>query len=442
MPADENEAPERGSTAAEQKAFTAEKNTSLVRLAVIVFGVIVYWSAYYPKGVPWLAAVVSVVALGYALYDVLAEPYRRFPILVTSLWTAITDGVLITVWLHATGDVESPFYLLWFLSLVAVTFRYDWRATAAAACLYVVAYTGLVAATGGLPSHAFDMAVRNGYLLLLGALGSLLARESTRVFEERFHLGEQVRRAQALQDESDLSRLREMDRFKGEFINAPAHELNTPLTPLKLQLRVLKQRMGAAPEADRAMIEVLERNLNRLAELVEEMLDVARLQSGRLRMNLVPCDMDRLVRDTVDTFQEMAKQRGIRMAVASEGAITTIADGNRVTQVLVNLVSNALKFTPKGGSIDVELRSEPGAVAVHVRDSGVGLSPEQIDGLFQPFVQLHRDQVTATGTGLGLYISRGIAQRHGGTLICTSEGVGRGAVFTMRLPVGGVQGAE
>lgn len=552
-----------GHSAAEAKAYAAEENTALLRLVVILFGVGAYWGAYYPlglPGIPWLAATISIVALLYALFDVIAKPYARWPIMVTSLWTAVTDGILITLWLHATGDVASPFFPLWYVSIVAVAFRYNWRATIFAGLLYVASYTVLVAATGGLAAHWLDVTLRNGYLLLLAVLAAVLARTTTQVFEERYQLGQQVkegsrfralaeatpepvvvardgiilevnrafcdltRRARAdligqsavefvdptslpivqrrlvqptdepadvwmrdlgqgrrllrmqsreldwegaparvvsMRDitqerqseqarqhardvEMEVARLREMDHFKGEFINAAAHELNTPLTPLKLELHVLRQRMANAPAADQHSLALLDRNLSRLSALVQDMLDVARLQSGRLRLDPKPCDVAKVAIETAETFAYMAQERKVELQCQVEGDLQALADAKRITQVLDNLVSNALKFTPTGGHVRVVARHEEGAgaaaggmVRIDVTDDGVGLSPEQARALFHPFVQVHRDQVVAPGTGLGLYISRGIAERHGGTLECTSPGPGRGATFTLRLPATG-----
>lgn len=539
-----------GHSAAEAKAYTAEKNTALLRLAVIVFGVLVYYLWFRGQGIPWLAATVSVVAMVYALVDVLGQPYKRFPILLTSAWTAVTDGALIMLWLHATGDIDSPFFPLWYLSIVAVSFRYDWRATLAAGFVYVASYVGLLAATGALPERWPEVVVRNGYLLLLAFLAAVLARETTRTFEERFHLGQQVleasrfraladatpegilvtrggvileanravselvgrsrdelvghqglefvddasrpavlerlshpsdepldvwltrpggarrvmriqgrdmawegqparvvsvrdvtveraaeeARQRALQVDMEVARLREMDHFKGEFINAAAHELNTPLTPIKLELHVLKASMAGAPESQRRSIELVDRNINRLGTLVDDMLDVARLQSGRLRMEPRPCDLSRLVRETCETFAQMAAARQVALSCDADGPLAAMADEKRITQVLYNLLSNALKFTAPGGSVKVVARRDGGVASIEVQDSGVGLSPEQAARLFHPFVQLHREQVMAPGTGLGLYISRGIAERHGGTLACTSPGPGRGATFTLGVP--------
>jgi signal transduction histidine kinase len=432
--------PAPAATAAELKAFSAEENTAWVRFAVIVFNIMVYWLLLYPRqpGSPPLAAFVSVVAMAYTIFLVTTRPYRHFPVLATSLWTAVTDAALILLWLHATGDYASPFHLLWFLSLFAVTFRYDWRATLAASILYGASYVLLLQATGTLAGHATEVLVRVAYVLLVGVLGSLLARESLRVFEERYRLGQTVQEAQrrekAIQAEMEVRRLREMDRFKSDFINAAAHELNTPLTPLKLQLHILKKKLPHDSGIERRTVDLLDRNLERLVWLVDEMLDVARLHSGRLRLKPAAADLARLAREAVETFQETAAQRGITLRLEQPDALPGTFDPQRVTQVLYNLVSNALKFTPTGGEVEVRARRDGAWLEASVADTGAGLTAEQAGQLFQPFTRLHRDQLDAPGTGLGLYISQGIAQRHGGTLAVRSAGPGRGATFTLRLP--------
>src|SRR5581483_5060883 len=127
---------------AERKAFSAEVGVAWVRFAVIAFNVPVYWLFLAPQGVPWLAVVISVVAGLYAVVIVTLRPYRRFPAMTTAAWTATTDASLIVLWIQATGGFASPYYLLWYLSLFAVTFRYDARATWWISVLYAVLYAG------------------------------------------------------------------------------------------------------------------------------------------------------------------------------------------------------------------------------------------------------------------------------------------------------------
>ncbi|HUR62563.1 MAG TPA: PAS domain-containing sensor histidine kinase [Candidatus Thermoplasmatota archaeon] len=528
---------------AEQKAFSAEQNTAWLRFAVVAFNVTLYWAVLYPAGDPPVAAATTVVALVYIVYIVGFQPYRRYPILATSLWTTLTDGTLIPVWVYATGGFESPFYVLWFLSLFAVTFRYNWRAPLAAALVYIATYLALLLLERSLATHVTDILVRVVYLLLAGILGSLLARESLRVFEERYRMGQtlqesrhlrdlaeaspealviasdgiiveanraycelmgqprdrvigtpppppipldatapqgveawltrpdgervlvravanpldyggkpalfaalrdvtderaaQATREQALQSEMEVRRLREVDRFKSDFINAAAHELNTPLTPLKLQLHILKKKLPKDSSLERRTVDILDRNLERLVWLVDEMLDVARMNSGRLRLRPVDSDLARLARETVETFVETARARSISLRVDAPDALPGVLDPQRVTQVLYNLVSNAVKFTPAGGRVDVRIRGDGAMLEATVTDTGAGFTQGQAQRLFQPFSRQHRDQVDAPGTGLGLYISLGIVERHGGTLTCRSDGPGQGATFTLRLPRAG-----
>lgn len=424
-------------SAAEAKAFAAEKNTAMVRLAVILFGVAVYWTLWHPRGIPWLAAAVSAVALVYGVYDAAFQPYRRFPALLTSRWTATTDATLIVLWLHGTGGADSLFYPLWYLSLVAVAFRYDWKATVVAAVLYVAAYTGLVAVTGGFPAAATEMVVRCGYLLLLGALGALLARSSATVFEERVRLAQRVHEQEAqaavLRREMEVRRLEEVNRFKTEFINSAAHELNTPLTPLLLQTHRLRTAKALEPEERERLVGVLDRNLRRLAHLVQDMLDVARLQSGRLRLDRTPFDARRVLAESAETFADASRAKDVRVVVQAEEALPALGDARRIGQVLDNLVANAIKFTPPGGTITVEGHRDGDGPVLRVSDTGLGLRPDQVASLFQPFVRLHAD-LGIPGTGLGLYICRGIVEGHGGTIACESAGPGHGTTFTVRLP--------
>jgi len=419
-------------TGAEEKVAVAERRIAGLRFAVIVVNVVLYWGYFEPHdhlGIPSLAAAITVVALGYSIYVLVGQPYRRFPILGTSLWTASTDGVLILFWLHATGDYASPYHILWYLSLMAVTFRWQPRAIFVTSLLYAVGYLGLLGATGGLVPHLAVVVLRCSYLVLMGGLGGYLAAESLRVFDERQRIGQRMVRL-------EVDRLREIDRFKTDFINTAAHELNTPLTPLLLQLDLLRRRLPT-DDASQNAITILDRNLHRLTALVQDMLDVARLQGGSLRLEPLDADLAKILREAVETFHDTAQRRRIGLATSLPPQLPLHADARRVSQVAYNLLSNALKFTPDGGKVNVEAHAGDGWATFTVKDSGAGLTPAQAAQLFQPFSRVHRGQVDAPGTGLGLYICKGIIERHGGTIACWSDGPGLGAAFTVRLPIGG-----
>ncbi|MFA5944838.1 MAG: PAS domain-containing sensor histidine kinase [Candidatus Thermoplasmatota archaeon] len=237
--------------------------------------------------------------------------------------------------------------------------------------------------------------------------------------------------------EAELETLRKMNSFKTQFLNTAAHELNTPLTPLRLQLHLLKaESMGALNERQTKAVALLDRNVTRLSGLVGEILEVARLQSGRVRLTPVPVEVDAVVDEVIESFNETAHKVGVGLAFEGTPGLHAFADRNRFTQILFNLVSNALKFTPSGGAVTVDARQTNHHIEVQVRDTGLGLTDEQMGRLFQPFTQVHDPMaVTATGTGLGLYICKGLVEAQGGHITVKSGGPGRGSTFSFTLPV-------
>lgn len=234
----------------------------------------------------------------------------------------------------------------------------------------------------------------------------------------------------------EIESLREVNRFKSHFINTAAHELSTPLTPIRLQLHTLKATTAEAnPERRQHAVDLLERNVMRLGALVQDLLEGARLQSNQLDIERKPLDLRTLVVEAVGNQQAVAKERGVRLELEPGPALWTEGDARRLAQVLDNLLGNAMKFTPAGKAVHVRTKLASGGVAVFVADEGIGLAAESIGKLFQPFSQVHDTlQQTRAGTGLGLYISKGIIEAHGGRMGVESPGLGKGATFWFVLP--------
>jgi signal transduction histidine kinase len=235
----------------------------------------------------------------------------------------------------------------------------------------------------------------------------------------------------------DVERLREIDQMKGRFINTAAHELGTPLTPLRMQIHLLQEgKCGPlTPQQDRA-VKILARNIDRVVLLVGDLNAISRMEAGELKLRKAPLDLAALVHETYESFVDGAAQRGLGLDLQVDGGLWVDGDPARLGQVLYNLTTNALKFTPRGGKVVLRARLRGKEALVEVQDSGIGLSADDIARLAQPFVKLtdigpHGD----AGTGLGLYISKGLVERHGGLLWVSSPGPGRGTTVSFAVPL-------
>jgi signal transduction histidine kinase len=234
---------------------------------------------------------------------------------------------------------------------------------------------------------------------------------------------------------------REVSEMKTRFLNMAAHELNTPLTPMRLQMHLIRAgAFGPLNERQANAFGILERNLERLHALVQEILDVARIEGGGLRTNPEIFAVDAAVQEAVESFRETAHRMHVEIIVPKPSGQFIEADRNRFLQILYNLLSNAIKFTPAPGKVFVAVEVQDGRVAVRVQDTGVGLTAEQLEQLFRPFSRQHESAVPAAGgTGLGLFISRSLAEAMGGTLKATSAGPGLGSTFELVVPQAGAR---
>jgi signal transduction histidine kinase len=228
-------------------------------------------------------------------------------------------------------------------------------------------------------------------------------------------------------------RLREADRLKDEFVALISHDLRTPLTSITGYVELaLEEELS---DDVRGFLQVVERNSERLLVLVNDLLFVARLQAGELTLEPDDVDVAEVVRDAVRAFEPRAAAKLITLNCVLDAVPAVHADRGRVQQVLDNLVSNALKFTPEGGAVHVSLAERDGFVRLEVTDSGIGISPDDQRRLFQRFFRAENAVARQLpGTGLGLYISRVITEAHHGSLSVRSE-LGRGSTFRLELPV-------
>jgi signal transduction histidine kinase len=237
------------------------------------------------------------------------------------------------------------------------------------------------------------------------------------------------------------NQLQVLDKLKNEFVSVASHELRTPMTAIKSYLwMALKGKGGVLNEKQKYYIERSYNSVDRLVRLVNDMLNISRIESGHFTIEFQSVDLNSLTQDVVDEVLPRAGELGVAVTINKIGSLPLVlADPDKIKEVLFNLIGNSLKFTPKGGSITVSFSQDNGFINTIITDTGAGIASEDIGKLFQKFGLLPgsyiTNQTTVGGTGLGLYICRSIIDLHHGEIKATSSGKGQGATLTFSLKV-------
>ena len=235
-------------------------------------------------------------------------------------------------------------------------------------------------------------------------------------------------------------RLLELDRLKDEFVALVSHELRTPLTSIRGYLElVLDGEAGDVTDEQRQFLGIVERNANRLLDLVGDLLFLAQIEAGKLSLEVAAVDLAAVAAESVETARPLAEEKDITLTLATSPLPLLAGDGARLAQLLDNLISNAVKFTPEGGRVDVRASASRGNAVIEVRDTGMGIPAEEQEYVFERFFRTSRATEQAIqGTGLGLAISKAIVHAHGG-LITLASSDGEGATFHVTIPIRAVR---
>jgi PAS domain S-box-containing protein len=229
--------------------------------------------------------------------------------------------------------------------------------------------------------------------------------------------------------------LRDSDQRKSEFLAVLSHELRNPLAPLRNAVHLLGLAPPDSAQARRAR-EVIERQVNHLARLVDDILDVTRLSRGKVTLARQPLDLREAVLRACDDHRPLLVQRGLELQVSVSEPVVIDADATRVAQVIGNLLQNAAKFTPEGGHVRVGLGAAGGRAELRVEDDGAGIDAALLPRIFEPFTQAERTLArTQGGLGLGLSLVKGLVELHGGSVAAQSDGEGRGSTFVVTFPL-------
>jgi signal transduction histidine kinase len=237
-----------------------------------------------------------------------------------------------------------------------------------------------------------------------------------------------------------MSRLRQelaANRFKNEFLMTVTHELQSPLATILGWARLL-QAKSLEPDTTARALATIERNATIEAKLIKDLLDVSAILSGKLRLKSQVADLVSLVQNVTATFREAAEAKRIQLVetISNEIQRNVVADGDRLKQVIANLLENGIKFTPEGGQVSIRLERIDSGVQITVSDTGIGIHPDFLPYVFDRFTQAEVPSLhTPGGVGIGLTIARHLVELHGGAIEVASEGEGKGTTFTVRLPL-------
>lgn len=236
---------------------------------------------------------------------------------------------------------------------------------------------------------------------------------------------------------NDVTALRDLERKRDEWVSRASHELKTPLTSAKGLLQLVRRRLARSGDDAQipSMVETVERQVDRLSVLIDDLRSVNHIRTDQLRLRPVDLDLRTLVGQEVQAMQATTETHTLQMAEAGS-AVPVHGDPTRLAQVLDNLLSNAIKYSPDGGTVEVSCRIEGNRGMVDVRDRGIGVPPQDRAILFEPFQRASNADDAATGMGLGLYIARSIALQHGGELELIESGR-EGSIFRFTLPLVG-----
>jgi len=252
-----------------------------------------------------------------------------------------------------------------------------------------------------------------------------------RLREANEHLVLANLRSQVLAEEADKA-----NRLKDEFIAMVSHELRTPLNAVLGWARMLGSKQLTEARATHATA-TIERNAAALALIIDDLLDISRIIAGTLKLTAEPVELIGVMQAALDAAKPMAEAKHIDLRLSAAGSFPDVvsADPNRLQQAVMNLLSNSIKFTPEGGRVDVVVEHLGSQMEIKVADTGCGISPDFLPHVFDRFRQADRSTSRQQGLGLGLAIVRQLVELHGGTVQAASEGEGRGATFTIRLPI-------
>ncbi|HVD44718.1 MAG TPA: ATP-binding protein, partial [Rubrobacter sp.] len=232
----------------------------------------------------------------------------------------------------------------------------------------------------------------------------------------------------------DITEHRSLEKAKTAFVSDLSHELRTPLTTIQSAVGLLERARDRLDPLEHRALELADQELKRIRGMVEELMTLAQMDSWKYQLEVGPANMSTVVQTAIESVEAKAQRFGIEIYFGDAGAHRCICDVQKLYQVFLNLLDNAINYSDSGARVDVEIEEDDSTLTVRIRDTGVGIPKEDLNQLFERFYRVNKDRSRATGgSGLGLAISKQIVEMHGGSISVESE-VDVGSVFEVRLP--------
>jgi len=286
-----------------------------------------------------------------------------------------------------------------------------------------------------------DLLINGGFLIVTVVVGIFLIRSVAREVSQREKIEKLAIDLERSNTELEVAneRLKELDRQKTEFVSIASHQLRSPLTAIKgYSSMLLEGSFGKLASKPREAVQVVFESSQKLVGVIEDFLNITRIELGKMKYEMSIIDMGKMVESVVNELKPNVMRRGLTMTFSGdEGPYNILADAGKLNQVFLNVIDNAVKYTPKGSiAIKIERREEGGQKLIRFssKDTGIGMDKDSIPKLFEKFVRASgAGEINITGTGLGLYVAKQIVEAHGGKIWAESDGKGQGSTFIMEM---------
>lgn len=357
---------------------------------------------------------------------------RKEVLEILSAFLVLIGTSYILYWTDTTQSGGASYILLYLLPLVWFVLRLGMRFT-----LLAFAVTSVIGITGilyGFRPENISLGLRLLTTEIFLATLAVIFFLFVSVMEERARASRQLT-AQLHRVRGLLQKVQAEDQAKNEFLAIFSHELRNPLAPIVSSLELLKLRGGDAETQQ--IIDVVDDRVRTIVRLLDDLLDISRISQKKFQLRRERIDVRTIVEKTIRSCKETAKKRGIDLdAFIPASPLLLDADPVRIEQMLLNLISNAMKYTDSGGRVSVRVAAEDGDAVISVHDTGIGISRDMLKRIFEPFLQLeHRERTVNEGLGIGLSLTEKLVLMHGGSIEARSEGIGTGSEFIVRLPL-------